>query len=301
MSQKGRVTLTEYFEAGKIPTEGNFADLIDSSLNKTDDQIFVKPVSENEKNGRNIGIGTTDPQSPLSIRNRIENEKLLGFENTGGEEEWNIAINPAGKNGLNIQENKNANSNLFIQSGGNVGIGTISPQATLDLNGTIKISDGSQGRGKILTSDSDGLASWQQPVVVMNVPLGSITAWHKSFAGIVLPDGWVECNGQKLNDSNSPFHNQMIPDLNNAGRFLRGAVISGTMQADAFQGHNVQSTLQVYAAQYGAGGTLYDTQMAWNQSTLTSTIVSDEVNGIPRIASETRPINMSVVWIMRIK
>ena len=45
----------------------------------------------------------------------------------------------------------------------NTGIGTITPSAKLHVNGTFKVTDGSQGAGKILTSDAAGLASWQQP------------------------------------------------------------------------------------------------------------------------------------------
>lgn len=45
----------------------------------------------------------------------------------------------------------------------NVGIGTSTPNAKLDVNGTFKVADGTQGAGKILTSDATGLASWQPP------------------------------------------------------------------------------------------------------------------------------------------
>jgi uncharacterized protein (TIGR02145 family) len=45
----------------------------------------------------------------------------------------------------------------------NVGIGTPTPNAKLHVNGTFKVTDGSQGAGKILTSDAAGLASWQTP------------------------------------------------------------------------------------------------------------------------------------------
>ena len=44
---------------------------------------------------------------------------------------------------------------------GNVGIGNTAPSAKLDVTGTIKIADGTQGAGKVLTSDASGLASWQ--------------------------------------------------------------------------------------------------------------------------------------------
>ncbi|WP_042721685.1 tail fiber domain-containing protein [Flavobacterium sp. B17] len=47
----------------------------------------------------------------------------------------------------------------------NVGIGTTAPDANakLDINGKIKISGGSPGAGKVLTSDANGLASWTTP------------------------------------------------------------------------------------------------------------------------------------------
>ncbi len=50
--------------------------------------------------------------------------------------------------------------NALFNNGTNVGIGTTSPAAKLDVAGTVKITDGSQGAGKILKSDANGLASW---------------------------------------------------------------------------------------------------------------------------------------------
>ncbi len=77
--------------------------------------------------------------------------------------------------------------------------------------------------------------------------------------------------------------------------FLRGGTTSGAGEADAFQGHSVQSTLQVYASQLGSGDTYeFNSRMVWNQATLISTIISNGVNGPPRTGKETRPVNMSV-------
>ncbi|HZV69689.1 MAG TPA: FISUMP domain-containing protein [Saprospiraceae bacterium] len=45
----------------------------------------------------------------------------------------------------------------------NVGIGTSAPNARLHINGTLRIENGTQGEGKILTSDATGFASWQPP------------------------------------------------------------------------------------------------------------------------------------------
>jgi hypothetical protein len=62
----------------------------------------------------------------------------------------------------------------------------------------------------------------------MAAPIGSIVAWHKSFANTPsLPNGWVECNGQTLSDSESVYDGQVIPDLNGETRFIRGGATSG--------------------------------------------------------------------------
>ena len=57
----------------------------------------------------------------------------------------------------------------------NVGIGTNTPAAKLDILGNIKITDGTQVAGRVLTTDANGLASWQsagcfQNMVIFNTP-----------------------------------------------------------------------------------------------------------------------------------
>ena len=54
-------------------------------------------------------------------------------------------------------------NDLYTIPSGNVGIGTTTPGAKLEVNGPVKITDGTQGAGKVLTSDASGLASWQTP------------------------------------------------------------------------------------------------------------------------------------------
>jgi hypothetical protein len=51
-------------------------------------------------------------------------------------------------------------SNICNSNSGNVGIGTTSPTATLEVKGQIKIVDGNQANGYVLTSDTNGLATW---------------------------------------------------------------------------------------------------------------------------------------------
>ena len=52
---------------------------------------------------------------------------------------------------------------MRITSTGAVGIGTTTPGARLEVAGQVKIVDGSEAAGKVLTSDAAGLASWVIP------------------------------------------------------------------------------------------------------------------------------------------
>lgn len=54
-----------------------------------------------------------------------------------------------------------SNVYMTIKGGGNVGINTTAPTEKLEVQGSVKIVDGTQGAGKVLTSDANGKASWQ--------------------------------------------------------------------------------------------------------------------------------------------
>jgi hypothetical protein len=86
-----------------------------------------------------------------------------------------------------------AQMRMTIDPTGNVGIGTETPtsNAKLDIVGKIKITDGSQGVNKVLTSDASGLASWADiPVTVATTTawglLGNTNATASSFLGTAL-------------------------------------------------------------------------------------------------------------------
>jgi hypothetical protein len=133
------------------------------------------------------------------------------------------------------------------------------------------------------------------------IPVGTIVAWHKNISRTpVLPVGWVECNGQILSDSESVYNGNKIPDLNSTGRFLRGSSTSGIMQEMDWKSFSVYSeynqkyqhdnlfipkngfsTPGMYAGSWGVG-------------------VSNGLH-FSFDNSEIRPINMSVVWIIKVK
>ena len=105
----------------------------------------------------NVGIGTTTPGAKLEISH--------------GANQW-LQVKPystisnkivsSGGLGIAIMGNEN-NIPLDIDGSGNVGIGTDTPGAKLEVAGQVKITGGTPGAGKVLTSDTVGLASWQTP------------------------------------------------------------------------------------------------------------------------------------------
>jgi Leucine-rich repeat (LRR) protein len=64
--------------------------------------------------------------------------------------------------------------NIYNKNTGNVGIGTSTPTAKLHIAGNVKIVDGTQGAGKVLTSDADGNSAWavQSSPVIYNQIIG---------------------------------------------------------------------------------------------------------------------------------
>lgn len=152
-------------------------------------------------------------------------------------------------------------------------------------------------------------------------PVGSIIAWHKqpnakhdgSDSGNPLsaepPDGWMECNGDPL-PPNSPLAKTgatHTPKLN-SGRFLRGAGTSGTYQSDAFQDHiHIAPSLNGRSVTFWGQHNHPDDPSSndiFRSVTGTRQFVEIDHTGTSnsgRAADETRPQNMSVVWIIRVK
>lgn len=176
-----------------------------------------------------------------------------------------------------------------------------------------------------VNANFDQLFTKVNDLAAYHPPIGSIIAWHKDMLGgtpgLPASGEWVECNGQTLNDTGSAYHNRTIPNLNGdaaganspgqSGKialFLRGGLTSGTGQQDAFQGHfhsaNLSDSVWYRPGVAGSnliqtGGVTADTIGTVGVSVVSPT--TDGTNGTPRTANETRPVNMSVVWIMKVK
>ena len=143
-------------------------------------------------------------------------------------------------------------------------------------------------------------------------PVGTIVAWHRDLAtpGIIsLPSGWIECNGQQVSDPDSPFHGKSVPKLNAEKRFLRGGDTSGVLQ-DATRVAVVVETNEneLFFNRSGRhdteiNGAFEDDpdRLGPHQRAAIMKTASDDLGEGQIYGGRVRPINMSVIWIIRIK
>ena len=118
-------------------------------------------------NGANVGINTPTPERILEVHSNTTysfgiTPSLMLSDNF---QKWNLGLgyDPAFRFSIASED---LTERFVIQQTGNVGIGTINPLAKLDVAGQIKITDGTHGAGKVLTSDANGLATWATPAPV---------------------------------------------------------------------------------------------------------------------------------------
>jgi hypothetical protein len=135
---------------------------------------------------------------------------------------------------------------------------------------------------------------------------------YEIYEDISWPDNILECDGSTISDTDSPINGQILPDLNgtgpNGGRFLRGGGTAGIMQIDSTKmpnnafgaagNGNHRHSITKYSYNAGAcKGPEY--RYSCNRpNTSANGYHGHSINGGD---PETRPVNMSVIYIMRIK
>jgi len=142
---------------------------------------------------------------------------------------------------------------------------------------------------------------------VASPPLGTIMAWtpkpNSDYGhALDLPPGWVECDGQLITEG--PWEGQPTPNINGEERFLRGAHIESVLHE---QDDEVKSYTHEFEDHWfhtwgcpegwerlgptgdGTCGHCSDDSYCKRKQTITGG------------GSETRPKNMRVVYIMRIR
>lgn len=97
----------------------------------------------------------------------------------------------------------------IMGANGNVGIGVTAPGAKLEVGGQVKITGGTPGLNKVLTSDATGLASWVDPTTLV---VGS--EWTDGGAYLYPADGAAERVSIGTTSGTAPFvgtaHNLLV-------------------------------------------------------------------------------------------
>lgn len=145
---KKREPLKDYFEAGDIPFARHFAELIHSGINQLDDGI---------KKGENRPLEIQKPKNE-------DQDVILLYEEfptqaAPSEPNWRIRLvdisSPTTTRGLSISEGPlDSDIRLFIQEGGNIGIGTETPNSDLQVVGELR-ADSLGGLINPTTGDRD--------------------------------------------------------------------------------------------------------------------------------------------------
>ena len=180
---------------------------------------------------------------------------------------------------LNINHDNNVNL-VLNNGGGNVGIGVTSPSARLDIAGSIRIADGTQGAGKVLISDASGNATWQPPLAadsgwtITGNDMSSDVSGNVGI-GTVSPGAKLDV---KISDTTAPFRidysgnpNSVIDQSvtgppgylatqNNTWQSFTAGMTGELHKVTVVVGHTVMSmTMKIYTGE-GPGGTLLASQ-----------------------------------------
>ncbi len=180
--------------------------LANNTIGVRNSNFGYRSLYNNLTGSYNTGFGMHTLLSNISGNNNTAIGYQAGFSSTGS---GNIFI------GYQAGYNETGNNKLYIANSNTSTplIGGDFSTSQVDINGTVKITGGNPGAGKILTSDAAGLASWQTaPVsatgsidthsdvdVTTNTPAnGQVLSWDGT--------NWIPVNNasgaQKIDDLN---------------------------------------------------------------------------------------------------
>ncbi|MBC7412407.1 MAG: hypothetical protein H7331_08125 [Bacteroidia bacterium] len=143
----------------------NFVGTIDNQ-----DLVFKTNSIENMRilntNG-NVGIGTTTPALKLHLHDGAQNFHAIRLTSGISQANYWDIVKRGDAYGVGQNHNFAFAYNLIelvtISPTGNVGIAVNTPSQKLDIAGSIKITDGTEGISKVLTSDATGKGTWTIP------------------------------------------------------------------------------------------------------------------------------------------
>lgn len=175
INKKNRSDLKSYFVKNSIPTESNFAELIEGMLNQKDDGIVKL---------------SGDPLSIEAAGDLAGLQKVINFyaKFQDANPSWSLQLNPrtdpnvpaTAKAGFCVADGQSVPRLFIDKTTGNLGVGTINPQARLTVVGAANINDGNgwaNANGK--------MASGSLTIGSVSASYGGGSDWTSNTAGLL--------------------------------------------------------------------------------------------------------------------
>ena len=141
---------------------------------------------------------------------------------------------------------------LTLEAGGNVGVNTLDPDAALHVNGSMKLVDGTQGAGKVLTSDADGNATWSERKRSITITPSQFAPAHLAGASLAYGPNYQPCVEFPEGIWSEGFLSVPLPEeFNTTGFAIRVLYSSDATGGDlhvnlATRGHAIGSDLGLF-------------------------------------------------------
>lgn len=183
MAKRNRHTLKHFFRKGALPTEHQFSDLIDSTLNMVDEGFYKSP-----ENGFEI--------SPVG-----SHRGLLSFcrSNDPTHPVWSVRYDDESETLLIVNERKQCV--LSLDPEGRIGIDTDKPVWSLDVNGVLASYGrvGTYARGNVpadgrwhrITPELTGCHAFEVVAGVGKKRTGMYALMHAFAVNTYNPRGWL--------------------------------------------------------------------------------------------------------------
>lgn len=162
----------------------------------------------------------TDVNAIISFNHLWPNTITWHYANISGIMENVTSGNYAGGMLFQTRDQSNGYHDMIYLSGeGKMGVLTKTPTAELEVNGQVKITGGSPGAGKVLTSDANGLASWQSTAAIVTTidglddGISDVSSVYLGYNSGVVDDGDNKNTAigiESLNANTSGYYNTAV-------------------------------------------------------------------------------------------
>lgn len=172
------------------------------------------------------------------VANTTYNANLLSF-GLSSAAAYSVVGNASSTNANAASITASMDGQVLVRGGGALGFGALDLANSAAISGALPIAHGgvkaggATGQALVKLSGTDFDIGWGSPAAAGTVPVGCVVGMitGSCMSTPAVASNFVRCDGQVLNDVDSPFDGQTMPDLNGAlsgqPAILRGGSTSG--------------------------------------------------------------------------